>query len=126
MKINPIEPPRTFIVGHGAPIEMKDCARVELEADEQVTFVTASGTEYDLARKSWGYYATPSLNGRLAKFGLQAVLIKSTDLKFYVYLVEKGKEADFHAYLEKEKNSIVCWLNTNEVLLELEQKMRAS
>ena len=64
-------PPRRFAAGFGPrPIEMRDYGRLELDPDEQVTFTTPRGGEYDVARKDWGFYATPSLNGRLRGFGL--------------------------------------------------------
>src|SRR4051812_30774923 len=91
MRIKLIEPPRVFRTGRGDPIEIKDCARIELAPDEQVTFVTPDGKEYDVARKSWGFYATPSLNGRLLDFGLRAVLVRSHVGKHYLFLVESGR-----------------------------------
>jgi hypothetical protein len=45
-----------------------------LEPDEQVTLTTRR-RQYDVAPKEWGFYAAPSLNGRLPQFKLQAVLI---------------------------------------------------
>ena len=40
MKFTPIDPPRVFGVGHDQAIRLKDCGRVYLNSDEQVTFVT--------------------------------------------------------------------------------------
>jgi SAM-dependent methyltransferase len=111
MKVTPIDPPRVFEVGVGNTIRLKDCARITLEPDEQVTFVTAGGAEYDVVRKQWGYYATPSLNGRLLHFGFQAALVRSGE-RFYVLLVEKDKHPDFQAYLQAQNMEVVCWLST--------------
>ena len=86
MKFTPKIPPRSFKVGKEGKIRLNDCGRVELSPDEQVTFTTPSGTEYDVVRKEWGYYATPSLNQRLVHFHLHAALIKSPDGKYYVFL----------------------------------------
>ncbi|MBN1671863.1 MAG: hypothetical protein JXR37_12555 [Kiritimatiellae bacterium] len=124
MKIEVIDPPRLFEVGRASAIRMKDCARVRLAPDEQVTFVTDSGAEYDVARKSWGFYATPSLNGRLRRFGLRAALVKGPASKFYLFLVEKGKEPEWHAYIEREALAIVCWLDDDAVLDRLEREMK--
>ena len=33
--------------------------------------------EYDIVKKNWGFYATPSINGRLIKFGYKTCLIKN-------------------------------------------------
>ena len=30
-----------------------------------------------LQKKNWGFYSTPSINGRLKKFGLKCALIKN-------------------------------------------------
>jgi hypothetical protein len=124
MKLKIIDPPREFEVGFDRKLIMKDCAQIELLPDEQVTLLTESGNEYDLARKSWGFYATPSLNGRLQRFKLRAVLVKNRINQFYVMLVEQGKEADFQAYVDGEPLHIVCWMDTKENLQHLEQRLK--
>ena len=116
MKITTNDPPRIFRTGRGEPIEIKDCARIALDANDQVTFTTEAGGEYDVARKTWGFYATPSLNGRLLSFGLRAVLVRSHVGKHYLFLVERGREPEFDAYLDAEQNAIVRWLDNDEDL----------
>lgn len=124
MRIIELDPPRVFTIREGSPLEIRHCANIELECDEQVTFVTESGHEYDVTRKSWGFYATPSLNGRLQKFCLKAVLVKNPDAKYYILLVESSKEADFQRYLNDEGIIIVSWLDTDRELGYLEQKLK--
>jgi len=124
MKVTPTDPPRVFEVGGGERIRLKDCARIHLEPDEQVTFVTESGAEYDVARKSWGFYATPSLNGRLPQFGLRGALVKSPAGRFYVFLVERGREAEFQGYLDVEQHAVICWLDSDRDLERLERALR--
>jgi hypothetical protein len=121
-----VEPPRVFEVGRGEPIKLKDCAHIRLEADEQVTFETATGAEYDVTRKVWGFYATPSLNGRLERFALRAVLIKNRMGQFFVLLVERGHEPEFERYLDREELTVVTWLDSTEALSRLEQKLAGS
>ena len=123
MKFHAVEPPRVFETGRGESVRMKDCARITLDPDEQVTFLTESGREYDVARKSWGFYATPSLNGRLAGFGLRAALVKSPGAKFYIMLVEQGKEDEFARYLAVEGHRVVSWLDGDVPLGELEARL---
>ncbi|MHC4416718.1 MAG: hypothetical protein ACYS0G_15720 [Planctomycetota bacterium] len=123
MRYTAINPPRAFDVGRSAQIEMKDCARIELEPSEQVTFLTDSGAEYDVARREFGYYATPSLNGRLSRFGLRAVLIKNGLNRFFVLLVEDGKEDAFEQYLADEQLQVVWWMDSDRALAELERKV---
>ncbi len=126
MEINFIDPPREFCVGLGGTIRMKDCAHIFLGNDEQVTLKTESGAEYDLARKSWGFYATPSLNGRLDHFGLRAVLVKSSAGKYFIFLVERGKEVGFIDYLSMEKHRVVVWLDSTEALESVETRLGPS
>jgi hypothetical protein len=122
MKFEEKRPPRVFQVGNVEKFPMRDCGTLRLEPDEQVTLVTASGAEYDVARKDWGFYATPSLNGRLASFGLRAVLVRNPGGRYFVLLVEKAKQADFDAYVNSERLAIVCWMDSDESLRALERK----
>ncbi|WP_096701982.1 hypothetical protein [Magnetospirillum sp. 15-1] len=112
MKFSPKDPPRTFPVGNSVIFDMKDCGTLALAPDEQVTLVTESGGEYDVARKDWGFYATPSLNGRLEQFGLRAVLIVNRGTgRYFLLLVEAGKEELFDAYCRQENLAVVAWLD---------------
>ena len=120
MKFTPSDPPRLFNVGQEAIIKLKDCGRIELLPDEQVTFTTESGGEYDVVRKSWGFYATPSVNRRLPTFGLYAAIVKSPGGRTYLWLVEKGKEKEFQAYAALERQKVICWLDTDEKIEALE------
>jgi hypothetical protein len=124
VRFEPKDPPRVFTVGNAGPIETRDCGTVALDADEQVTFVTERGAEYDVARKDWGYYATPSLNGRLMQFGLRGVLIQNRGTKrYFVLLVERGREPAFEAYLAAENLRIVHWLDSDEACAALDRKL---
>jgi len=125
MNIYPQKPARIFKVGKPEnKIVMKDCGKIILEPDEQITFTDSSGLEYDVARKDWGFYATPSLNGRLASFGLHGVLIKNRETnRFFVLLVEKGKEGLFDDYCRTENLAVVAWLDCEEALKDLEKKL---
>src|SRR5215475_15927324 len=110
MKFEPKTPPREFEVGYDVKGIIRDCGSMWLAADEQVTFLTEDGGEYDLTRKDWGFYATPSLNGRLAGFNLRAVLVKNRVDRYFVMLVERGKEASFEKYVAQEPLKIITWL----------------
>ncbi|HLB43384.1 MAG TPA: hypothetical protein VJN02_11190 [Gammaproteobacteria bacterium] len=123
MKFKEKIPPREFVVGYDNKNTIKDCGSVELTANEQITFVTELGNEYDVARKDWGFYATPSLNGRLSNFQLRAVLVKNRINRFFIMLVEKGKEELFQQYVNQEPLTIVCWMDTLEHLQMIEQKL---
>jgi len=111
MKIHKKEPPRKFSVGKDGKITISDYGRIYLEPDEQVTFVTASGKEHDFTAKSWGFYATPSVNGRLIKEGFKTALVKNKFGKYYIMIVDPDHMSDFDEYLNKENNEVVEWLD---------------
>lgn len=123
MKIDKKDPPRVFGVGKDNSIDIRHCADINLEADEQITFMTASGTEYDVVRKNWGYYAAPSLNGRLKDHGLRAVLVKNQSGKLYLLLIEEGKETEFQTYLQDEEQEVVYWLDSDQAVRELCERL---
>jgi hypothetical protein len=112
--LRPIDPPRTFTVGE-PPLDLRHVADVQLDADEQVTFRSESGTELDVVRKSWGYYGTPSLNRRLPSHGLRPALAMSHGSMFLL-LVEAGRERDFADYLVTQGMELVCWLDTDDAV----------
>jgi SAM-dependent methyltransferase len=112
----PIEPPREFAVGPGGAIVLRDCGRLALGADEQVTFVTSSGGEYDVVRKAWGFYATPSVNGRLPRFGLRTAIVRSRGGSAFVMLVEGAHQQEFTSYCEDQELRILAWLDDRATL----------
>lgn len=125
VKFSPKNPPRRFEVGNSVRFAMSDCGALELAPDEQVTLTTADGGEYDVARKDWGFYATPSLNGRLPQFGLRAVLIRNTLTgRYFVLLVEQGHEPAFEAYLQQESLEVIAWLDSTERVDALATRLR--
>jgi hypothetical protein len=124
MKFQPKQPPREFEVGFDNKGIIRDCGTIQLAPDEQITFVTEDGKEYDVTRKDWGFYAGPSLNGRLANFNLRAVLVKNRIGRYFVLLVERGKEESFNRYVAGEPLEIVVWLDTTAGLKRLEAAAR--
>ena len=119
------DPPRRFPVGNSLKFDMKDCGTLALTPDEQITLVTEKGAEYDVARKDWGFYATPSLNGRLEQFGLRAVLIKNRGTgRYFMLLVERGHEPAFDAYCRLENLMVITWLDNTRVLDQLAEKVK--
>lgn len=120
MQFEPKQPPREFAVGFDKQGIIRDCGTMRLGPDEQITFKTDDGKEYDVTRKEWGFYAGPSLNGRLANFNLRAVLVKNRLERFFVLLVERGKEEAFNRYVAEEPLKIISWLDTTEALRRLQ------
>lgn len=85
-----------------------------------MTFVTERGSEYDVVRKDWGFYATPSLNVRLPALGLRPALIRNRGTgRYFVVLVERESEPSFEAYLAAENLCVVQWLDDEAALSAL-------
>jgi len=120
VKFTPTDPPRKFEVsGAGVRLHLSDCGRLALAADEQVTFTTEAGGEFDVTRKNWGFYATPSTNGRLKTFGLRAALVRNVAGQLFVILVEHDKEDRFLAYIEADKQTLLTWLDDDAAVERL-------
>lgn len=119
MRFIPTAPPRTYLAGYEKKVRISDCGRLHLDPDEQITLTTPSGGEYDVTRKDWGFYATPSLNGRLASFGLRGVLARNRDGRAFILLVEAGREEAFRHYCAIERLSLVAWLDTDQAIVRL-------
>jgi hypothetical protein len=119
MDVRPVVPPRTFAVGE---VRITHAADVALEPDEQVTFVTGSGTELDVVRKDWGYYATSS-NRRLRDHGLRMALCANDDGRVAVLLVEHGEEEAFAAYLAQQAMRLVAWLDSDDAAAEAVRRL---
>jgi len=120
MMLEIIDPPRKFQAGFEEKRTISDCCHITLHPDEQVTFTNGSTIEYDVCRKDFGFYATPSLNSRLLKYNLRAVLVKNRIELFFVLLVEKGKEELFYEYLNEEKMVVVKWIDNTDDLRQIE------
>ena len=103
---------RKFKPSKDSAIVLKDCGKIILNDNEQVTFSERNkkNRDYDVTKKDWGYYATPSINSRLKKnnFSSHIVVNKSTNL-FFIMLVQKNKMNLFLRYLKKEKLKIIPW-----------------
>lgn len=112
MKVEIAETPRRFFVGRGAePIVLSDWGSIRAEPDEQLTFRVPSGREYDVCRKDWGFYATPSANGRLKRFGWRTALVRNEAGAIYVMLVEPEAMTAFQDYCAAESQRVLFWLD---------------
>lgn len=111
MKIVTKKPPREFKVGNDQKIIIQDMGDVYLDSDEQLTFITEDKKEYDLCKKEWGYYATPSVNDRLKRFGFKTAIVQNVKGQVYIMIVEEDKIASFEKYLNEENNQVLEWLD---------------
>jgi hypothetical protein len=119
MDVRTIAPPRVFAVGE---LRIAHTADVALAPDEQVTFVTGSGTELDVVRKAWGYYATSS-NRRLRDHGLRMALCANDDGRVAVLLVEAGADEAFAEYLAEQPMRVVAWLDSDEAAADAVRRL---
>lgn len=119
MNVDRLDPPRTFDVGITG-ITLAHCADVRLDPDEMVTFLGPEGREYDVTRKSWGYYATPSLAGRLIANGFRAALVRNFDTRqCFVVLVDTERVEEWRDYNRVERQEVVLWLDDFDRLARL-------
>ena len=113
MKIITLDPPRLF---NAAGIIISDCATIKLYSNEQITLTSDNNSEFDIVRKDWGYYATPSLNHRLPSKGLRPFLVVNSFLKYFVLLVEDGKDNLFQIYIKERMMRVICRLDDVDIL----------
>jgi hypothetical protein len=111
MRIETKEPPRGFRVGTTGDIEIKDMGDIYLDPDEQLTFVTESGCRHDFARKAWGFYATPSINGRLKNEGFKTALVRNEHGRIYIMVVEAARRHVFDEYCRTRRQTVLQWLD---------------
>ena len=111
MEIQIKDPPRKYRCGLHNQIEINDCGEVYPEQNEQLTFFTKSGKEYDVTAKDWGFYATPSVNGRLVRQGFKTALVSNSRGQYFIMIVEGDKMEAFQVYLDEEKQAVVEWLD---------------
>ena len=109
MKIVRHDPPRQFSVKGET---LSHCADLALEPNQLVTFTAPNGKEYDVAAKDWGYYATPSTNGRLQRMGYRTALARSTATGMrFVLIVDPAGMASFEAYCADQEMVVDAWLD---------------
>ena len=112
MKFNQKKTPREFKVGTHKKITIKDHGTIELGFDDQVTFIIDGEKQYDVVRKKWGFYATPSVNKRLKSFGFKTALVKNqSNNNIFILIVDEDRIADFYSYIKSEKMNLVEWLD---------------
>lgn len=112
MKFEEKQPPRKFKVGNPQNgIVISDFGDLHLNANEQVTIVSQNGKRHDFASKEWGFYATPSINGRLRDEGFKTALVKNSTGQIYIMVVDKNSLEEFKLYCSTEKQEVLEWLD---------------
>lgn len=102
---------RKFNPSKRSKIILKDCGSIILKENEQITFSNnCGGNNYDVTKKNWGYYATPSINSRLKNNNFSAhIILNKRKNKFFIFLVENKKKKEFSKYLKSENLIIIPW-----------------
>ena len=104
-------PPREFTVGTTKKLTLRDLGKINLKPNEQVSFTTESGKEHDFVRKNWGFYATPSINGRLLAQGFKTALVRNLGGRIYIMVVDDSKMEEFLSYIFDTKQDVIEWLD---------------
>mgnify|MGYP001376775200 CR=1 FL=1 len=100
--------PRLFFAND---IKLKDFGKIKLDKNEMISFVTKSGKEYDFTAKEWGFYVTPSINGRLKKEGFKVAMVKNKTGKIFIMAVEKEKKTLFKKYCISQQEKVLKWID---------------
>ena len=101
---------RKFKVGM-KKIELTEKAHIFLKNNEMVTLKNKK-MEYDIVKKDWGFYATPSINERLLKFNFKTCIIRNKISKnIFILIVEKKKIKNLNKYLKNENCKVIKWLS---------------
>ncbi|MDC3114692.1 class I SAM-dependent methyltransferase [Candidatus Pelagibacter sp.] len=117
MKFNIKKKPRIFTVGFDKSFIVKDFGKINVDhTDKEFELLTFSNKkkEYDFGITNWGYYATPSINGRLKNNGYQTFLVKNIYNKIYIMVVDDNKLIKFRKYIEFENQKILSRLDLFE------------
>ncbi len=112
MIVDEFTAPRKFVIGAKNDIVVKHTANIKLDDNEQVTFITGDGSEFDVMKKKWGYYASPSLNKRLISFGFKSALVQNKAGQVYLMIVHEDKITDFNDYCKKEDQKVLMWVSS--------------
>jgi len=105
MKIKINKKARKFTVGI-KKTTLKNFGKIYLNNNEQITFIKKK-SEFDIVKKNWGYYATPSVNKRLKKFNFRTFLTKNSFKSIFIMIVHKEKIKEFKKYLNEDKIKII-------------------
>ena len=122
MRINLKKKKREFPTGLKKLEIIKDCGSVYLDKNEMITFKSKNkNLEYDVVKKQWGYYATPSLNVRLKNNGYKSILVKNKiTQRYFVFLQEIGMEKELKKYMKQESLEVICRLDEINDLKKIE------
>ncbi len=95
---------RSWIVGTNKDIVITEKLKIKLNDNEQVSFVgTKKKINYEICKKNWGYYISPSIDKRLKDYGHTVYITKNKNGQVYLMAVDFKKIKRFILYCKKEK-----------------------
>ena len=110
MKFKIKKTPRNFTPLKG--IDLKDCGKIFLNNDEQITFQFDSNSSNDIVKKNWGFYLTNSINKTLLKNNFRTALVFSKNYnRLFINIVHKKKIIEFKKYLKIQNSEVILWLD---------------
>ena len=119
MEFNPPKKPRKFNVGKPEnQIVISDFGDLHLSPDEQISIVSDSGKRHDFACKDWGFYLTPSINGRLKNEGFKTALVDNPQGKIFILSVNQDSLDLFEKYCMDENLTVLEWLDERELRID--------
>jgi hypothetical protein len=101
---------RKFYVGDEFPIQISLIKELPILPDQMITLVTENSKHLDITCKDWGFYATPSINKRLADQNLRVAISKNDQGRRYVLVVDVEKLAAFEEYCRVQRQRVLSWL----------------
>lgn len=95
---------RSWTVGNKKDIIITEKLKIKLNDNEQVSFVgNKRKTNYEICKKNWGYYISPSIDKRLKNYGHVVYITKNKKGQVYLMAVNLKKINKFILYCKKEK-----------------------
>ena len=91
-------------------------ADLKLANNELITIKVNKKTEYDITRKNWGFYSTPSINKRLLKYRFDSAITHNPNFgTYFMMIVEKNKKKEFIKYLKSQNMVLITWLTKKKL-----------
>ena len=84
---------------------------LQLDCNEQISLANETGSSYEVISKEWGFYATPSINGRMKSYGFKTALVINSKGQRYIMAVIEDRLTDFNEYLSATNQKVEKWLD---------------
>ena len=93
-------------MGKKENIKIYEKAKIELNQNEQISFIDKNGCDiYEICKKTWGFYLSPSINKRLKNYNHKIYLTKDKFNKVFIMAVSLNQIKKFKFYCKSENLS---------------------